>query len=137
MTELNTPNQTECNALEHELTPYERLVGKFSDKDIQDATDIYHYIMGKNNKIFGDVMWIQNCYRPGGWPKYLQQPDPECHVCEPRLSEEQCKVYQEEMNGTVYTNLLESDSIVKENSDYCFVVSPADECKLLSYTSDD
>lgn len=44
----------------HKLTPYEMLVGKFTDENIKIMACVYNYILRIGVKNFGDRMWIQN-----------------------------------------------------------------------------
>ena len=45
------------------LTPYEKMLGQYTDDDIKMMNSVYDYIMNKNpEKDFGDEMWIHNCY---------------------------------------------------------------------------
>ena len=59
----------------------------------------------------------------------LGQPDPDCHVTQPRLTNDDCRNLQEAMNARMYMNSLEPDSIIKDNKDYSFAIMPTDECE--------
>ena len=113
------------------------LDGKFSDEDANIMTGVYNYIPRKTIKNFGDEMWIHNCYNSILCMKSFEQPDPDFYVSQPKLTDNEFRDFQEAMNHTIYKNLIETDSVMKEDKDYSFAIMPTDECDLLSYTSDD
>ena len=67
----------------------------------------------------------------------LSQTDPDYNVSQPKLSEDECRDYQQAINRTIYKNLLEPESVMKYNKDYCFAIIPTDECETLPYILDD
>ena len=98
----------------HKLTPYEKIVGEFTDEEIKVMGSVYNYIMRKDDKNFGDKMWINNCYNNSICMRTFGKSNPDCHISQLTLTSEECKNIQEAMNNEIYLNLLELDPTVKK-----------------------
>ena len=90
-------------------------------------------MMRKDDKNFDDQMWIHKCYNSSICMISFEYPDPDCHVLQLSLTNDDCRNLQECIYDRVYLNLLEPDSVMKDNKDYSFAVKPTDECELLIY----
>ena len=64
--------------------------------------------MSKEKISFEEQMWINNCYRCGGWPGSVHQPDPECHVCQLDITPKEAKECIITMNHAVYQNVSDT-----------------------------
>ena len=98
---------------------------------------VYNYIMRKDVRNFGDEMWIHNCYKGNICMRTLWQLDPNCHVPQPSLTNDDFKNLQEAMNARMHMNLLDPDSTLKDDEDYNFAIMPTDKYELISHISDD
>ena len=60
--ETESPKDATCKSTP-KLTPYEKLVGQYTEGDVKMMNNVHEYIINsKPEKDFGDVMWINNCY---------------------------------------------------------------------------
>ena len=89
--------------ISHKLTPYELLVGEFNDDNIRVMNSVYDYNMRKSDeKDFGDEMWIHNCYNSSICMRSFGYPDPDYHMPQPSLTNDDCRNLQEYMNIRAY-----------------------------------
>ena len=63
--------------------------------------------------------------------------DPDCCVPQQSLTNEDCNNLQWCVNARVYLNLLEPDSVVKDDKDYSFAMMQKYDCEELSFYSSD
>ena len=78
-------------------------------------------------------MWSKNCYNEDMYKKSQEPLYNTIHSHETSLTYEECMSFKRYMNAKVYSNLLESDSIVIENKEYNFAMIPP--CKYDSFLS--
>ena len=119
-----SPKDATCKCAP-KLTPYEKMVGQYSEDDVKMMNDVHEYIINsKPEKDFGDVMWIKNCYNEDVYKRSQEPLYNDFHSHETSLTDVECMSFKRYMNAKVYLNLLKSDFIVKEGKDYSFAMLP-------------
>ena len=114
--EVEPPNDTAWKRTPT-LTPYEMMLGQYTEDDIKMMNSVYNYIMNKNpEKDFGDETWIHNCYNVDLNMRSEKPQANNAHFPTVDITDEDCMEFKRNMNTRVYLNLLESDSIATLNS---------------------
>ena len=114
------------------------MLGQNTYDDIKMINTVYDYIMNKNpERDFGDEMWIHNCYNEDLNMRSQEPQDNDARFPIVDITDEDCMEFKRNMDTRVYLNLLESDSIVKEDKEYNFAMMPPYESeRLLPYANE-